>query len=89
MVFIRLADLILNTECIASVKFSTYSAADKEDNIPIVSICLMLPDGSLDGETDLKAGKLESTENLEFEGELALAIWNYFLESNLVTVLFE
>ena len=88
MSFIQLADLIVNTDCIASVKFSTYAAANQENEIPIVNICLMLPDGSVDGKTGVKARNFESIESLEFEGELALAIWNYFRESDIVTVLF-
>jgi hypothetical protein len=49
----------------------------------------MLPDGSVDGEIESKSTRLESIENLEFEGDLALAIWNCFLKSDSVTVLFE
>jgi hypothetical protein len=89
LAFIRLADLIINTDCIATVKFSTYAASGMENDIPVVNLCLMLPDGSVDGEIESKSTRLESTENLEFEGDLALAIWNYFLTSDSVTVLFE
>ncbi|MBW4581114.1 MAG: hypothetical protein KME42_16225 [Tildeniella nuda ZEHNDER 1965/U140] len=89
MTFIRLADLIINTECIATVRLSAYAAADQKEDIPLVNLCLMLPEGSVDGQTRVKAGHLRSVEKLEFEGDLALAIWNYFLESGMVQVLFD
>jgi len=49
----------------------------------------MLPEGSIDGQTELKPRALESVEKLEFEGELAMVIWNYFTQSGKVEVLFE
>lgn len=99
MTFIRLADLIINVDCIAAVRLSTYSGCCEGKDIPIVSICLTIPEGSLDGETEdyqekckCTEGCLEpcqSVEKLEFESDLALTIWNYFVESTDVTVLFE
>ena len=96
MPFIRLADLIINLDCVASVKFSTYGGCCEGKDIPIVNICLKIPEGSLD---DVKDGsekgdeccmeKCHSVENLEFESDLALKIWNYFIQSSDVTVLFE
>lgn len=86
---IRLSDLIVNINCIATVKFSTYAASDKETSIPIVNICLMLPEGSIDGQTAPKDGVYENVEKLEFEGDLALQIWDYFIQSGKVEVLFE
>lgn len=98
MTFIRLADLIINLDYVASVKLSSYSGCCEGKDIPIVNICLKIPEGSLDneiaegsekchGECHLK--KCNSVENLEFESDLALKIWNYFIQSSDVTVLFE
>lgn len=89
MAFIQLADLIINTDCIATVRFSAYAAADQKEDIPIVNLCLMLPEGSVDGQLEAKTGSIQSVEKLEFEGDLALTIWNYFLESGMVKVLFD
>lgn len=92
MAFIRLADLVINVDYIATVRFSTYSGCCEGKDIPIVNICLMIPEGSLDGENTETEGSLEkckSVERLEFESDLAIAIWNYFVQSNDVTVLFE
>ncbi len=89
MTFIQVADLIINLNCIATVKFSTYTADNQKEDIPTVNICLMLPEGSIDGQTELKPRALESVEKLEFEGELAMVIWNYFTQSGKVEVLFE
>lgn len=89
MAFIQVADLIINTNCIATVKFSTYAADDKKADIPTVNICLMLPEGSIDGQTGFRTGMSESVEKLEFEGDLALTVWNYFIQSGNVEVLFE
>lgn len=86
---IRFSDLIVNTNCIATVKFSTYAANDEEAGIPLVNICLMLPEGSIDGQTEPKAGVYGNVEKLEFEGDLALTIWEYFSNSDKVDVLFE
>jgi hypothetical protein len=87
--FIRLADLIINIDYIATVRFSTYSGLRGGKEIPVVNICLMLPEGSLEGETDGCPGKCNAVEKLEFENDLAIEIWNYFVKSNDVSVLFE
>jgi len=96
--FIRLADLIINIDCIAAVRFSTYKGCCEGKDIPIVNICLTIPEGSLDDETVSYQEKCKSegcqerchsVEKLEFESDLALAIWNYFVQSGDVTVLFE
>lgn len=89
MAFIRLADIIINLDCIATVKLSTYSGVNEGKDIPIVNICLKIPEGSLDDTTECGVENCNSLEKLEFENELALAIWNYFLESKDVTVIFE
>ncbi len=89
MAFIRLADLIINIDYIATVRFSTYSGFSGGKEIPVVNICLMIPEGSLDGETDGCQGTCNAVEKLEFENELAIEIWNYFLKSKDVNVLFE
>ncbi|MGB5961578.1 MAG: hypothetical protein WBG73_13010 [Coleofasciculaceae cyanobacterium] len=89
MAFIRLADLIINLDCVASVKLSSYSGCCEGKDIPIVNICLTIPEGSLDNEFAEGSEKCYSVENLEFESDLALKIWNYFLQSSDVTVLFE
>ncbi len=89
MAFIRLADLIINIDCIAAVKFSTYSGFREGKDIPTVNICLIVPEGSLDGETECCIEKCKAVEKLEFESDLAIAIWNYFIQSKDVTVLFE
>lgn len=98
MAFIRLADLIINLDCVAAVKFSTYSGCCDGKDIPIVNICLKLPEGSLDSEIDYcsekspfecRIEKGNSVEKLEFESDLAMTIWNYFIQSSDVTVLFE
>jgi hypothetical protein len=96
--FIRLADLIINIDSIAAVRFSTYRGCCEGKEIPIVNICLKIPEGSLDGETEVATEKCQfegclercnSVEKLEFESDLALTIWNYFVQSGDVTVLFE
>ena len=92
MAFIRLADLIINVDYIATVRLSTYRGCCQGKDIPLVNICLMIPEGSLDGENSESEGCIErckSVERLEFENDLAIAIWNYFVQSNDVTVLFE
>ncbi|HBB32613.1 MAG TPA: hypothetical protein DDZ80_10925 [Cyanobacteria bacterium UBA8803] len=89
MAFIRLADLIVNINCIAAVRLSTYNGSDEGKEIPIVNICLMIPEGSLDGETEPCCEKCQGVEKLEYESDLAIAIWNYFSESSDVTVLFD
>jgi hypothetical protein len=50
---------------------------------------LIVPEGSLDGETECCIEKCKAVEKLEFESDLAIAIWNYFIQSKDVTVLFE
>jgi hypothetical protein len=87
--FIRLADLIINIDCIAAVRFSTYSGCCEGKDIPIVNICLTIPEGSLDDETEGCPERCKSVEKLEFESDLALTIWNYFNQSDDVTVLFD
>jgi hypothetical protein len=90
--FIRLADLIINLDCIAAVRFSTYTSFCDGKDIPIVNICLTIPEGSLDGELECCLKGCENcggVEKLEFESDLALAIWDYFTQSTDVTVLFE
>ena len=89
MAFIRLADLIINIDCIAAVRFSTYSGCCEGKDIPIVNICLTIPEGSLDDETEGCPERCKSVEKLEFESDLALTIWNYFNQSGDVTVLFD
>jgi len=90
--FIRLADLIINLDCIAAVRFSTYTSFCDGKDIPIVNICLTIPEGSLDSASEccLKGcDNCGGIEKLEFESDLALAIWDYFTKSTDVTVLFE
>ena len=87
--FIRLADLIINLDCIAAVRYSTYSGLGDDKDIPIVNICLTIPEGSLDSTVDCCLEKCNGVEKLEFESDLAVAIWNYFNQSQDVTVLFE
>ncbi|MEW6491464.1 MAG: hypothetical protein AB1589_02775 [Cyanobacteriota bacterium] len=89
MAFIRLADLIINLDCIAAVRYSTYSGLGDDKDIPIVNICLTIPEGSLDSTLDCGIEKCNGVEKLEFESDLAVAIWNYFSQSEDVTVLFE
>jgi hypothetical protein len=89
LAFIRLADLIINIDCIAAVKLSTYNSFCDGKDIPIVNISLIIPEGSLDGETEGCSEKCNAVEKLEFESDLAIAIWNYFIQSSDVTVLFE
>lgn len=89
MAFIRLADLIINVDCIATVRFSSHSGFCEGKDIPTVDICLTIPEGSLDGESECCLEKCNAVEKLEFENDLALAVWNYFLQSQEVTVLFE
>jgi hypothetical protein len=86
--FIRLADLIINVDCIATVRLSTHSGCCEGMDIPVVDICLTIPEGSLDGDTSC-CEKCKTVETLEFESDLALAIWDYFSKSSDVTVLFE
>lgn len=88
--FIRLADLVINLDCIAAVRYSTYSGFGDDKDIPIVNICLTIPEGSLDSTVDCCCPeKCNGVEKLEFESDLAVAIWNYFNQSQEVTVLFE
>ena len=92
MAFIRLADLIINVDYIATVIFSTYSGRCGDKDILLVNIRLMIPEGSLNGEDSETEGCLEkcrSVERLDLENDLAIAIWNYFVQSNDVTVPFE
>lgn len=89
MAFIRLADLIINIDYIATVRLSTYHNCSEGKDIPVVNICLVIPEGSLDSETDGCMEKSKAVEKLEFESDLAIAIWNYFVQSTEVAVLFE
>ncbi len=93
MTFIRLADVIININCIAAVKFSTYNRCGDGKEIPVVNICLTIPEGSLDGETQVCCQECcqecQGVEKLEYESDLAIAIWNYFSQCRDVTILFE
>ncbi|MBE9125863.1 MULTISPECIES: hypothetical protein [unclassified Coleofasciculus] len=92
LAFIRLADVIINIDYIAAVRFSTYNGSSGSKEIPVVTICLAIPEGSFDGEIEPCSGKCQgcqSIEKLEYESDLAIAIWNYFSQSSDVTVLFE
>ncbi|MGB7443862.1 MAG: hypothetical protein WA919_22590 [Coleofasciculaceae cyanobacterium] len=89
MTFIKLADLIINVDYIAAVKFSSYTSLEGGEEIPIVNICLMIPEGSLDDECECCHNQCLTTETLEFEDELAMTVWDYFNRSGDVTVLFE
>lgn len=92
MAFIRLADLIINLDCIAAVRFTSYNGLGDGIDIPIVNICLTIPEGSLDGASACCLNDCENcqcVEKLEFESDLAVAIWDYFSQSTDVTVLFE
>lgn len=78
MTFIRLADLIINTDCIATARLSSYLLPDSEQAVPVVNICLMVPECSIiEGHADPEAEHFYSVETLEFEGELALELWNH------------
>lgn len=94
MAFIRLADLIINIDYIAAVRFSTYNGLGGDKEIPVVNICLAVPEGSLDSEIEqcpreCLGERCQGVEKLEYENDLAIAIWNYFSQSSDVTVLFE
>ncbi|HBE20875.1 MAG TPA: hypothetical protein DEG17_18075 [Cyanobacteria bacterium UBA11149] len=93
LTFIRLADVIININCIAAVKFSTYNRCGDGKEIPVVNICLTIPEGSLDGETQVCCQECcqecQGVEKLEYESDLAIAIWNYFSQCRDVTILFE
>lgn len=89
MAFIRLADLIINVDCIATVRLSTHNGFYEGKDIPTVNISLTIPEGSLDGKTECCLEKCKAVEKLEFENDLAIAIWDYFVQSQDVTVLFE
>lgn len=89
MAFIQLADLIINTECIATAKLSNYTPSGGVEAVPTVNLCLMLPEGSIDGDTRPNIDRGVGIERLEFEGALALEIWNYFVRSNMAVVLFD
>lgn len=92
MAFIRLADLIINMDYVAAVTFSTYNGLGDGKEIPVVNICLAIPEGSLDSQTQSCTGSCQNCqgiEKLEYENDLAIAIWNYFTQSSEVTVLFE
>lgn len=87
MTFIQLPDLIINANCIATAKLSSYPVPAMKQDIPIVSICLMLPEYSMDGEGALEPRHFYSVEKLEFEGELALEIWEQLVALGTVKVL--
>ncbi|MEQ8755719.1 MAG: hypothetical protein RID09_19685 [Coleofasciculus sp. G1-WW12-02] len=97
LAFIRLADLIINMDYVAAVTFSTYNGLGEGNEIPVVNICLAIPEGSLDGQTAdgqtsscaRDCQNCQGIEKLEYENDLAIAIWNYFTQSSEVTVLFE
>ena len=88
MAFIRLGDIVINLNCVVTVKFSTYNIFGEHSEIPTVNICLAMPEGALDGETADDTEK-DQFSQLEVEGDLATAVWDYFLKSSDVTVLFE
>ena len=77
----------VNINCIATFKFSTYWAAAKCKDIPVVDIHLQIPAGEVDGETEGGAEKWQPLEPIEFEGDLAMAIWSYLTKSSDVSVL--
>jgi hypothetical protein len=87
LTFIRLGDLIINTECIATARLSNYSLSDSEQAVPVVNICLMLPECSIEGNLDPEAEHFYSVETLEFEGELALELWNHLTTLETVKLL--
>ncbi|MFP4102464.1 hypothetical protein [Coleofasciculus sp.] len=92
LAFIRLADLIINMDYVAAVTFSTYNGLGEGQEIPVVNICLAIPEGALDGQASSCIGDCQNCqgiEKLEYENDLAIAIWNYFTQSSEVTVLFE
>lgn len=90
MPFIRLADLVINVDYVAAVQLSSYGGSCNGEDIPVVNICLAVPEGSLDNdEAQCCSGGCSTVETLEFESDLAMAIWDYFLHSKDVTVLFE
>lgn len=89
MPFIRLADLVINVDYVAAVQLSSYGGSCNGDDIPVVNICLAIPEGALDNEAQCCSGGCTAVETLEFESDLAMAIWDYFLHSKDVTVLFE
>lgn len=60
MAFIQVADLIININCIATIKFSAYTADDRKEDIPMVNICLILPEGSVDGQMSLNLERLKA-----------------------------
>jgi len=89
VLFIRLADLIINLDFIATAKCTTdYSLLNGQD-IPTINTCLAMLNGSLNGKTEAEPESCGSLECLEFKSDIAMAIWNYFLQSKDVTVLFE
>ena len=75
--FIRLTDLIINTDCIATARLSRYPLPDSEQDVPVVNICLMVPECSIEGKSDPEAEHFYNVEILEFEGDLALELWNH------------
>jgi len=85
--FIRLADLIINTNCIATARLSNYSLPDSEQAVPVVNICLMLPECSIEGNSDPDVEHFYNVEMLEFEGDLALELWNHLTTLETVKLL--
>jgi len=85
--FIRLADLIINTNCIATARLSSYSLPDSEQAVPVVNICLMLPECSIEGNSDPDVEHFYNVEMLEFEGDLALELWNHLTTLETVKLL--
>ena len=77
----------ININCIATFKFSTYWAAVEGKDIPVVDIHLLIPAGESNGETEGGAERWQPLEPVEFEGDLAMAIWNYLTKSSDVSVL--
>lgn len=68
MVSIQVVALIIHLDCIATVKFSTYTADNEMADIHCRDICHTLSEGSIDGQSAPNAGTSESVEKLEFEG---------------------
>jgi hypothetical protein len=78
---IRFSDLIINMNCILQSNISTYAANNEEVGVSISNICPMLPESSIDGETELKAEVYGNIKRLEFERDSALTVRECFVNS--------
>ncbi len=67
----------LSSHCLATVRFSTYRAVATGKDIPVVHVGLMMPPSESHAGANGGVEKGQVVEQLEFEGELALDIWNY------------